>query len=114
LESSDVTKKEILCDVTKKEILCDVIKKDLLSDEGYKSMSSNSSASVVSTTTSISPEVRDPPDSQPSLFLHHNDRSEFLSEEHKIEFVIKGPLDKQLKAAVVGLKLHPKCSIDMQ
>ena len=67
-------------DVTKKDILCDVIKKDLLGDEGYKSMSSNSSASVVSTTTSISPDVRDPPESQPemlessSLFRHHNDR----------------------------------------
>ena len=54
----------------------DVIKKDLLSDEGYKSMSSNSSASVVSTTTSISPDVRD---SQPEMeessimFRHHND-----------------------------------------
>ena len=64
-----------------------VVKNDVVSnalnDEGYKSMSSTSSASVVSTitSTSISPEVRDPPDQQPDLIRgsgpfhrHHQER----------------------------------------
>jgi len=63
-----------------------VVKNDVsnvLNDEGYKWMSSTSSASVVSTitSTSISPEVRDPPDQQLDLIRgsgpfnrHHQER----------------------------------------